>query len=107
MQAERKKIILYALDFDIDNVNTYSGYKGDLIVKITTKDMQAVVAIRKYAYSLDIKEVVVKHNPHLLEFEIFCVTPDKNVYALKSGDILEEVRPERQLKDPWGDTKSK
>ena len=107
MQAERKQIIRYALDTEIENINTYSGYKGDLIVKITTKDMHSVVAIRKFAMDLNIKEVVVKQNPHLLEFEIFCITPDKEVYKLKTDDLLEEVHSKHPSNDAWGETKSK
>lgn len=105
MQSERKKIIQYALDFEIDDINTYSGYKGDLIVKITTKDMKTVVAIHRFANSLDIKEVVVKQNPHLLEFEIFCVTPDKEVYHLKTEEIVDEIHTKHPVKDVWDDSK--
>jgi hypothetical protein len=101
MQTERKKIIQYALDFEIDDINTYSGYKGDLIVKITTKDIHAVVAMRKFAMDLNIKEVVVKHNPHLLEYEIYCVTPDTEVYHLKTEDVMEEIHTQHPVKDPW------
>lgn len=101
MQAERKKIIQYALDFEIDDINTYSGYKGDLVVKITTKDMHVVVAIRKFAMDLNIKEVVIKQNPHLLEYEIYCVTPDAEVYHLKTEDVMEEIHTQHPVKDPW------
>lgn len=83
MKAERKKIILFALEQNIDDVNTYSGYKGDLIVKISSKDKNAVVEIRRYALSLGVKEVVIKQNPHLLTFEIYCITPDESHYQLK------------------------
>jgi hypothetical protein len=106
MQAERKKIIQYALDYDIEDINTYSGYKGDLIVKLTTKDMKAVVAIRKFAMDLSIKEVVVKQNQHLLKFEIFCVTPDKEVYHLKTEEVMNEIHNEHP-KDPWDRSKLK
>lgn len=106
MQLERKKIIRYALDFDIKEINTYAGYKGDLIVKITTSDMKAVTEIRKYANSLDIKEVVVKQNPHLLEFELFCVTPDKEVYHLKEEEeIVEAMHIKHPVKDIWNGSK--
>lgn len=107
MQAERKKIIQYALDFDIENINTYSGYKGDLIVKITTKDMHAVTAIRRYAHDLDIKEVVIKQNHHLMEFEIFCVTPDKEVYRLKREEIMDDIHDHHSIKDVWDEIKPK
>lgn len=82
MQEERKQIIQYALQFDIHDVHTYSGYKGGLVVKITTSLPEVVDAIEKFAFSLSVEEVVVKHNL-LMQFEIFCITKDENVYTLK------------------------
>lgn len=106
MQVERKKIIQYALGFDIEDINTYAGYKGDLIVKITTKDIHAVASIRHYADELELKEVVVKQNPHIEEYEIFCVTPDKEVYHLKSKDDMDELHAQHaQKKDVWNGSK--
>lgn len=106
MQTERKQIIRYALDFEIENINTYAGYKGDLIVKITTKDMHAVTAIRRFAHDLNLKEVVVKQNHHLLEFEIFCVTPDKEVYHLKEEEeIVDAIHTKHPVKDIWNGSK--
>lgn len=103
MYAERKKLIRYALDFEIENINTYSGYKGDLIVKISTKEKEAVIAIRKFALSIGIKEVVIKQNPNIEQFEIFCVTSDENVYDLKIKELLDEVHSEhlKTSKDVW------
>jgi hypothetical protein len=83
MDEERKKILQYALQYDIVDVHTYSGYKGGLIVKITTRNANTVDAIESYALSLStVKEVAVKKN-HLMQFEIFCVTKDNDVYELK------------------------
>ena len=86
MQKEQKQIIRYALDFEIVDLHTYSGYKGDLIVKITTKDRDTVTAVRKFALSLGIDDVIVKQNPALFEFEIYCITEDNEVYQLKPDD---------------------
>jgi hypothetical protein len=83
MQKERKEIIRFALDHEIEEVNTYAGYKGDLIVKIISKDIDAIAKIQKFANGLDILDVVVKHNPHLMIYELFCVTKDKDTYQLK------------------------
>lgn len=91
MQAERNKIIRFALDFYIDDVNTYSGYKGDLIVKITTKDKHAVIEIRKYALSLGVEDIVVKHNPNLVLYEIYCVTANEEVYHVKIEDLMHPI----------------
>lgn len=83
MDEERKKILQYALQYNILDVHTYSGYKGGLIVKITTRDPNVVDAIETFALSLStVDEVVVKTN-HLMQFEIFCVTKDNDVYELK------------------------
>ncbi len=83
MDEDRKKIIRYALQFDIHDVHTYSGYKGGLLVKITTRSPQVVDEIEKFALAIPaVEEVVVKKN-HLMQFEIFCVTKDSNVYELK------------------------
>lgn len=82
MNEDRKKIIQYALQFDIHDIHTYSGYKGGLIVKITTRNAAVVDEIEKFALAIPIEEVAVKKN-HLMQFEIFCVTKDEDVYELK------------------------
>jgi len=100
MYQERKDIIRYSLDFNVSDINTYSGYRGDLVVKITTKEKDAVVAIRKYALSLGIKEVVIKQNKDLLLYEIYCITLDEAVYHIKTGDILDENHAKHSAKHP-------
>jgi hypothetical protein len=100
MQIERKQIIRFALDYDISEVHTYSGYKGDLIVKIATKGKDAMMAIRKYALSLGIAEVVVKQNPAGFEFEIFCVTADDDVYHIKD-DNFDKTDHDHYVEDSW------
>ncbi len=91
MQVEQTKIIRYALDFHIEDVNTYSGYKGDLVVKITTKDKDVVSAIRKYGLSLGIEDIVVKHNPNLLLYELYCVTTNEEVYHVKIEELMHDI----------------
>jgi hypothetical protein len=83
MQDIQKDIIRHVLDFDISNINTYSGYKGDLILKVSTKNKNDVVEIRKYALDLGIKEVVIKEKLDTQQYEIFCITVDDDVYTLR------------------------
>jgi hypothetical protein len=83
MQEIQKNIIRFVLDYDISNINTYAGYKGDLIVKVTTKNREDVVDIRKHALSLGIKEVVIKEKLDTKQYEIFCITVDDDVYTLR------------------------
>lgn len=83
LQEIQKKIIHYAVDMDIDSINTYCGYKGDSIVKILTKNKTDVVEIRKYARSLEAKEVVIKEKLDTAQFEVYCVTSDNGMYTLQ------------------------
>lgn len=103
MQEERKEIIRFALNYSIEDIHTYSGYRGDLIVKITTKDKNAVIEIRKFALSLDIKEVVIKQNPGTVQYEIYCITEDESVYHLKTEEVLKHIHDSHPV-DDWGDT---
>lgn len=73
MQDQRRKILQYALNLDITDVHTYSGYRGDLMVKIITNDESVMNAIQEYALSLEIKEVVVKHG---VDYVLYCVTTE-------------------------------
>lgn len=100
MQQERRKILQYALDYEIGDVSTYSGYKGDLIVKITTKEKETVLAIRKFALGLGVKEVVIKQNP-VGGYEIYCVTPDEHVYGLKGDGKDESEKGSGYVEDAW------
>ncbi len=84
MQEKRKDIIRFALGHNIDNINTYSGYKGDLVLKISSRDVESIAAIQRYAARVKLVDLVVKNNPNLGIFELYCVTEDEQVYDLKS-----------------------
>lgn len=101
MQEERKKIIQYALDYSIIDINTYPGYKGDLVVRITVKDKDAMLAIRKHALSIGIKEVVIKDNKDVVQYEIYCITEDEGAYHIKEEKVLDEVHAKHIVKDIW------
>lgn len=103
MQEERKKIVRFSLDYSIVDIHTYSGYKGDLIVRITTKEKEAVIAIRRYALSLGIKEVVIKENKDLQQYEIYCITEDEGAYHIKAEKLLDEIHAKHTVKDAWNE----
>jgi hypothetical protein len=83
LQEIQKKIIHFAIELDIDSVNTYSGYKGDLIVKMLTKNKADVLEIRKYSIKEGAKEVVIKEKLDTAQFELYCVTADDGMYTLR------------------------
>lgn len=103
MQEERKRIIRYALDFNIVDIHTYSGYKGDLILRITTKDRDTAVSIQQFALSLGLKEVVIKQNHDIKLYEIYCVSLDEALYNIKVEELLDKSHAKHPTKDIWGD----
>jgi hypothetical protein len=45
---------------------------------------------------------VVKENPSIEEYEIFCVTPDKEVYHLKAEELSDKIHTKHSSKnDVW------
>jgi len=80
MAQERKDVIKYALGLNIRDIRTYAGFKGDLLVEITSHDKEVIDKIKIWAENLDMK-TVTKENPMTQLHEIFCITPD-DVYEL-------------------------
>jgi len=81
MNDERKEIIRHALKFDIIDIRTYTGYKGDLLVEITTIDPDVTQSLKKIAESLGMETVIQKDI--VMIYKIFCITPSSNTYDLK------------------------
>ena len=81
MNDERKEIIRQALKFDIIDIRTYTGYKGDLLVEITTIDPDVIRSLKKIAESLGMETVIQKDI--VMIYKIFCITPSSNAYDLK------------------------
>ena len=77
-----QKIIQTFINNDIKDINTYGGYKGAYILKITTKHMPLAESIALYCESIG-GEAVIKENKHLIIFEIYCIAEDSSVYTLK------------------------
>ncbi|WP_345985645.1 hypothetical protein WCX49_00590 [Sulfurimonas sp. HSL-1656] len=78
----RKQMIRFALDFPIRDIRTYSGYKGDLLVEITTGNDDILPKLKAHAESLGM-EVVIKERYDTRIHEVFCIVPDENIYRLK------------------------
>ncbi len=78
----RKKMIRFALDYPIHDIRTYSGYKGDLIVEITASKLAVLDILKPYAESLGM-ETVIKEKHQIRIHELYCITPDPQIYRLK------------------------
>ncbi len=81
MNDERKEIIRQALEFDIIDIRTYAGYKGGLLVEITTMKPDVIQSLKKIAETLGLETVIQKDILNI--YKIFCISPSSNIYKLK------------------------
>lgn len=85
LQAEMKSVIKYAIELDIDYLESFLGYEGDKVLKITTKSKAVVDLIESYAKNLDLDckyeyEISGEHGPG---YNLFIGVEDTSVFKLK------------------------
>jgi len=81
MSDERKEIIRQALEFNIIDIRTYTGYKGDLLVEITSMESDVILSLKRSAETLGLETVVQKDIISL--YKLFCISPSSHTYDLK------------------------
>ena len=81
MNDRRKKVIKHALDYDIIDVRSYRGYKGDQLIEITTMKSDVAEALKKIVEIIGL-EVKVQQNT-LSIYEVYCICPSTSTYELK------------------------
>ena len=81
MDEKRREMIRKALEFDIVDVRSYVGYRGDMLVEFTTLMEDTVMSLKKAAEALEM-EVAVRRDP-LLVYQVYCITPADDIYELK------------------------
>ncbi len=84
MSDERKAFIKEALKYDIIDIRTYAGYKGDLITEVTTMDAAVVPQLKAFAEDREMD--LVYHKDVLSIYKIYAISPVENVYELKEDD---------------------
>ena len=85
LQANMKSVIKYAIELDIDYIESFLGYEGDKVLEITTKSKAVVELIESYAKNLDLDckyeyEISGKHGPC---YNLFIGVEDPSVFKLK------------------------
>lgn len=81
MSEERKEIIRRVLGFDILDIRSYAGYKGDLLIEITTLNPTVAKSIENIVQDLCIETVIQKDI--LSIYKVFCITESSSGYELK------------------------
>lgn len=49
-----KQLIKYAIELDIDYIETFLGYEGDNVLKITTRSLKTIEAIKLFLDNIDL-----------------------------------------------------
>jgi hypothetical protein len=81
MDETRREMIRKALDFDIIDVRSYAGYRGDMLAEFTTMEKDTVLSLKKIAEGLGL-EVTVRQNP-LQIYQVYCIAITEDIYGLK------------------------
>jgi len=84
MLHERKRIIEIALQHNVRDIRTYAGYKGDLIVEVTSTASEALEQIQKYAEIMGMDVVLKRDSTPVGIHKIYCISIDTGIYRLKA-----------------------
>lgn len=83
--SELKNIIKYAIELDIDYIETFQGYEGDSVLKITTKSESVLKNLENYIKNLGFifKSEFDKSGRHTGSFVIYVGFEDDSIFKLK------------------------
>ena len=86
LQANMKSIIKYAIELDIDYIESFLGYEGDKVLEFITKKKEVADLIKSYANNLDLEckvdyEITGKYGPC---YNLYIGIEDPSVFKLKS-----------------------
>ena len=81
MSPARKEIIGQALSYEIMDIRSYTGYKGDLIIEITSLDPVVIQKLNHIALTLNFESSITTDT--LLIHKLYCISPTENTYDLK------------------------
>jgi hypothetical protein len=83
MGQKQKSIIALVLEYDIIDVRTYKGYKGDLLLEVTTLSNDVTSYIESDAKALGFEVVILQDT--IAVYKVYCILYNmSNAYSLKS-----------------------
>ena len=80
MSNVRREIIRQVLNLDIIDIRTYTGYKRDLLIEVTTMDPGVIYAIKGIADSFGVETSMAMDARSI--HKIYCITPSVHAYEL-------------------------
>ena len=82
LTTQQKALLKEFIDQNIYSVDTYYGYKGDVILRIRTASETLVSSVISYCQQNNIESNTLK-NFNLALYEVFIIGKDKDIYSLK------------------------
>lgn len=84
-QSRMKSLIKYAIELDIDYIESFLGNEGDKVLEIITKRKDVIDLIKSYANNLDLDcrvefQITGEHAPC---YNLFTSVEDPYIYKLK------------------------
>ncbi len=85
LARELKDIIKYAIELDINFIETFQGYEGDSVLKVTTKSDNTVKLLENFIKNLGLicKTEFDKSGRHTGSFVIYVGFEDHSIFKLK------------------------
>jgi len=86
IQASMKSVIKYAIELDIDYIESFLGYEGDKVLEFVTKKKDVIELIEAYANNLGLNSKVEYEisGKFGAAYTIFIGVEDPTVFKLKS-----------------------
>ena len=83
--SDMKNIIKYAIELDIDYLESFLGYEGDKVLKIITKHEEVIKLLETYIKNLDLncKSEYEVHGEHGARYNLYVGVEDSSVYHFK------------------------
>ena len=79
---EMKSAIKYAIELDIDYLETFMGYEGDNVLKITARNAETIELLGKYLDNLGLF-YKAEYNRETKKHNLFVGVEDSSVFKLK------------------------
>jgi len=85
MVEKMRKVIKFAVDQDIDYLETFLGYEGDEVLKVSSKSKHAIDLIESFLKQIGLEykaefDISAKHNP---SYNLFVGVEDPSIFKLK------------------------
>ena len=82
---QMKSIIKYIIQLDIDYLETFLGYKGDNVLRVTTQNKETLAQIKSFLDNLGLEYKSEYHisGKHDASYNLYVGVEDSSVFQLK------------------------